>query len=259
MNYLTKYLQNKKTTNQKINIGYVLAGYPNINFTKEFLALLDDSSIDVLELGIPYSDPLADGKIISKASFETAESGVTTDSVFSLLENIHTQKPLVFLIYYNLIVAYGIERFVERAKKTNIRGFIIPDLPFEESFELVQILNENNIAFIPLVSPTSAERSEKIIMQGSGFVYAVGAIGITGSQQIEQERLKNFITSLKAITEKQETSLPIAIGFGVKSNADVINLKKIADGVIVGTSIVQASATATPKELIDFCNKLFMR
>ena len=221
---------------KNVNIGYIVAGYPSTQFTKEFLTKLDDSAIDILEIGIPYSDPLADGKHIAEASFAASQAGVTTDVVFDLLNSVKEKvhKPLVFLVYYNLVFAYGVEVFVKRSAEVGIKGMIIPDLPYEEATEVAQLLNAHNIAFIPLVSVTSGDRIAKIAsLAKGGFVYAVGSLGVTGSKQVDLGRLEQFITGIK-----QHTTLPVALGFGIKTNNDVQTMRRYADGVIVGTSIV---------------------
>ena len=134
---------------EKVNIGYIVAGYPSVDFTKQFLQNLDNTALDMLEIGIPYSDPLADGKLISHASFLASEAGVTTDTVFDLLTEVKNDisKPLIFLVYYNLVFAYGIDEFIKKCCETNIKGIIIPDLPYEEAFEMSEKLRENNIAY----------------------------------------------------------------------------------------------------------------
>ena len=123
---------------EKVNIGYIVAGYPSIDFTKEFLLKLDSTSIDILEIGIPYSDPLADGKLISNASFIASEAGITTDTVFELLTSVkdNITKPLVFLVYYNLVFAYGVDNFIVKCVKSGINGIIITDLTYEEAHEI---------------------------------------------------------------------------------------------------------------------------
>lgn len=153
----------------KVNIGYIVAGYPSIDFTKQFLQNLDNTALDMLEVGIPYSDPIADGKLISHASFLASEAGVTTDTVFDLLTEIKNDisKPLIFLIYYNLIFAYGIDEFIQKCCETNIKGIIIPDLPYEEAFGMSEKLRENNIALIPLVSVTSGNRMKKLSLKAT--------------------------------------------------------------------------------------------
>ena len=156
---------------EKVNIGYIVAGYPSVDFTKSFLSNLDRTAIDILEIGIPYSDPLADGKLISQASFAASQAGVTTDTVFDMLASVKgkVHKPLVFLVYYNLVFAYGVDAFLQKCVEVGISGLIIPDLPYEEAQELVEKLRARHIAFIPLVSVTSDKRIAPIASLGDGF------------------------------------------------------------------------------------------
>ena len=250
MNKLENIFKEKKN----VNIGYIVGGYPDIEYTRKFLLNLEKSPIDILEIGIPYSDPIADGKIISEASFEAAQNNVTPDSIFDLLisEKVNISAPLVFLIYYNLIFAYGIDNFIKKSVKAGITGLIIPDLPYEEAQELIEKLNENNIAFIPLVSVTSKDRIPKLVSQGSGFIYAIASLGVTGTKQVSPDRLTDFIYEIKEYTE-----LPVAIGFGIKNKEDIKKLRNSADGLIVGTSIVKLTKDCNPDEIIPKLQDLF--
>ena len=250
MNKLENIFKEKKN----VNIGYIVGGYPDIEYTRKFLLNLKKSPIDILEIGIPYSDPIADGKIISEASFEAAQNNVTPDSIFDLLisEKVNISAPLVFLIYYNLIFAYGIDNFIKKSVKAGITGLIIPDLPYEEAQELIEKLNENNIAFIPLVSVTSKDRIPKLVSQGSGFIYAIASLGVTGTKQVSPDRLTDFIYEIKEYTE-----LPVAIGFGIKNKEDIKKLRNSADGLIVGTSIVKLTKDCNPDEIIPKLQDLF--
>ena len=237
---------------KKANIGYVVAGYPSVEATKEFLLNLDGSCLDLLELGIPYSDPLADGKLIAQASFETAAKGVNTDAIFAMLEECKGKinKPIVFLVYFNIVFAYGLERFIAHSKDVGIAGFIIPDLPFEESEEVAGLCAKFDLDLIPLISVTSQNRADKILKFGSGFVYALGAM--SGSQRASEERLKALVADLK-----KRSDLPVAVGFGVKNKNDADEVKTYADGAIIGTEIVKLTAKFEGKELIKQINKLF--
>lgn len=190
---------------ENVNIGYIVAGYPSIDFTKEFLLKLDSTSIDILEIGIPYSDPLADGKLISNASFIASETGI-----------------------------------------------IIPDLPFEEAHEISKKLKKNNISFIPLVSVTSEERISKIASLGDGFIYAIGSLGVTGTKQVDLERLKNFISEIKNVSE-----LPVSLGFGIRNTEDIKKMRQYVDGVIIGTSIVELTSSGNVEFTVNEINKLF--
>lgn len=254
MNSIKSVFERKKQNNEKTNIGYVVAGYPSVDFTKNFLSNLDKTSIDILEIGIPYSDPLADGKLISEASFKASQSGVTTDTVFELLKEVKDKvsKPLVFLVYYNLIFSYGIDNFLKKCTESNIQGLIIPDLPYEESKDLYEKATENSIDLIPLVSVTSQDRISKISSHGSGFVYAIGSLGVTGSKQVDLPRLEKFIENIRT-----QTNLPVSLGFGIKNNNDVKRMRQFADGVIIGTSIVDLTTSNNLEYTISEINKFF--
>ena len=254
MNSIKNVFEKKRQNGEKTNIGYVVAGYPNLEFTKNFLENLDKTSIDILEVGVPYSDPLADGKLISKASFAASEAGVTTDTVFDLINEVKEKvtKPLVFLIYYNLIFSYGIDKFIKKCVECGIKGLLVPDLPYEEAKELFEKAKENNIDFIPFVSVTSQDRIEKVASRGSGFVYAIGSLGVTGSKQVDLPRLEKFIENIRT-----KTDLPVSLGFGIKNNDNVNTMRKFADGVIVGTSIVEITKSNDVNSTIQKINELF--
>ena len=254
MNSIKNVFEKKRQNGEKTNIGYVVAGYPNLEFTKKFLENLDKTSIDILEVGVPYSDPLADGKLISEASFAASEAGVTTDTVFDLINEVKEKvtKPLVFLIYYNLIFSYGIEKFIKKCVECGIKGLLVPDLPYEEAKELFEKAKENNIDFIPFVSVTSQDRIEKVASRGSGFVYAIGSLGVTGSKQVDLPRLEKFIKNIRT-----KTDLPVSLGFGIKNNDNVNTMRKFADGVIVGTSIVEITKSNDVNSTIQKINELF--
>ena len=254
MNSIKNVFEKKRQNGEKTNIGYVVAGYPNLEFTKKFLENLDKTSIDILEVGVPYSDPLADGKLISEASFAASEAGVTTDTVFDLINEVKEKvtKPLVFLIYYNLIFSYGIDKFIKKCVECDIKGLLVPDLPYEEAKELFEKAKENNIDFIPFVSVTSQDRIEKVASRGSGFVYAIGSLGVTGSKQVDLPRLEKFIENIRT-----KTDLPVSLGFGIKNNDNVNTMRKFADGVIVGTSIVEITKSNDVNFTIQKINELF--
>ena len=254
MNSIKNVFEKKRQNGEKTNIGYVVAGYPNLEFTKKFLENLDKTSIDILEVGVPYSDPLADGKLISEASFAASEAGVTTDTVFDLINEVKEKvtKPLVFLIYYNLIFSYGIDKFIKKCVECGIKGLLVPDLPYEEAKELFEKAKENNIDFIPFVSVTSQDRIEKVASRGSGFVYAISSLGVTGSKQVDLPRLEKFIENIRT-----KTDLPVSLGFGIKNNDNVNTMRKFADGVIVGTSIVEITKSNDVNFTIQKINELF--
>lgn len=237
---------------KKANIAYVVAGYPSLEYTKELINNLDSSVVDILELGVPYTDPLADGSVIFNASFKAVENGVDTDSVFAMLKECKTTKALVFLIYYNLIYAYGIDEFLKEAKNSGISGLIVPDLPFEESEELFSKCENMGLSLIPLISVTSEHRMDKLLSRSSGFIYAVGSIGITGGKQTPVNRLKHMVGDLKKASD-----LPVAVGFGIRTNDDVKLVKSYADGAIMGTSIVKLTDKLDVPKLFLEIEKFF--
>lgn len=233
------------------NIAYIVAGFPSLAHTKEMLLGLDASQVDILEVSIPYSDPIADGKTIEAAAFAAIKNGVNTDKVFDLLDEVKTQKPLVFMVYYNLILAYGMQKFVARAKRSGISAFIVPDLPVEENLQLYELLQENSIALVPLVTSTSSKRLEKILQRAQGFIYCVAVVGITGGKQIDEEELKKLIAKIRTFSD-----LPIAIGFGIKTNAHIQKMRQLADATIVGTKIVELCRDF-PNSSYEKINQLF--
>lgn len=242
----------KAFENKKANIGYIVAGYPNLEYTKEFINSLDESSLDMLEIGIPYSDPLADGKVIFNASFNAVQNEVDTKKVFDMLKHCKTDKCLVFLVYYGLIFSYGVDKFLKDTKECGISGLIVPDLPCEENEELYEKCKNLGISLIPLISVTSEHRLNKLLKRSSGFIYAVGSIGVTGGKQTPIERLKNMVSDIK-----KSTNLPVAVGFGIRSNEDVRLTKTYADGAIVGTSIVKLTENCSVKDAMKEISKIF--
>lgn len=223
---------------KKALITYITAGDPSIERTEELVLELEAAGADIIELGIPYSDPLADGPVLQAAAARALKGGTTLDSVLAMVERIRqqTQIPLAFLIYYNPVLQYGIERFVTRATAVGVDGVIIPDLPLEEGNELQEIIKELQLPLdlIPLVAPTSAKRVERIISQGSGFVYCVSTTGVTGGNQGFAANLEEFMTTVTKVTD-----LPTAIGFGISDVLAINQLKNYSDGLIIGSAIVK--------------------
>lgn len=234
------------------NIGFIVAGYPNLEHSKEVINRLDESVLDALEVGIPYSDPIADGKSIFKASFEALNSGVNVNSVFEILQNRKSTKPIILLVYYNIIFAYGELNFIKKCKELDIKGLIVPDLPFEENLKLFEICQSEGICLIPLVSLTSKDRLDEILTRASGFVYVVGVIGITGSKQASDERIKELVELVR-----KRTNLPVAVGFGIRENGDVIRVLKYADAAIIGTKIVELCKDLSPSKLMVELENLY--
>ncbi|EHG8601851.1 tryptophan synthase subunit alpha [Campylobacter jejuni] len=225
----------RKFYKENANVAYTVLGYPNLQTSEAFLQRLDQSPIDILELGVAYSDPIADGEIIADAAKIALDQSVDIHSVFELLARIKTKKALVFMVYYNLIFSYGLEKFVKKAKSLGICALIVPELSFEESDNLIKECERYNIALITLVSVTTPkERVKKLVKHAKGFIYLLASIGITGTKSVEEAILQDKVKEIRSFT-----NLPIFVGFGIQNNQDVKRMRKVADGVIVGTSIVK--------------------
>lgn len=238
---------------EKANIAYMVIGYPNMNVSREFLESLDESPIDILEVGVAYSDPIADGEVIANAALKAIEQGANIHEVFKLLREIKTQKALVFMVYYNLIFSYGLARFVREAKKVGICALIVPELSFEESTELRKECDKEGLALITLISITTPkERIARLVKGAKGFIYLLASIGITGGKSAGKELLETKIKELRSLTK-----LPIFVGFGIKNNEDVKNIREICDGVIVGTSIVELFKSTDTREILEGVKEIF--
>ncbi|WP_113675526.1 tryptophan synthase subunit alpha [Vallitalea guaymasensis] len=236
MNRITKKFQELQSKNKKAFIGYLTAGDPNIKKTEEFVYALEKGGTDIIELGIPFSDPLADGPVIQDAGLRALNAGVTVDKIMNLVKDIrkNTEIPLLFLVYYNTILIYGKEKFIRTCEEIGVDGLIIPDLPLEERDELEKIMDYDKLCLIPLVAPTSKDRIRKIIDGCNGFVYCVSSLGVTGGKS-------NFYSDIQSYLQdvKENSSLPIAVGFGISCRDDIKRLEDHVDGVIVGSAIVR--------------------
>ncbi|MFC1621713.1 tryptophan synthase subunit alpha, partial [Candidatus Omnitrophota bacterium] len=230
MNRIDKKFKELKKNRKKAFVAFIMAGDPSLSATKKLIIELEKSGADIVELGVPFSDPLADGPTIQRASERALKSKATIDSVSNLVRDIRsqTQVPIAFLTYYNLIHHYGLERFTQKAKSCGVDGVIIPDLPPEESQELRRIAKKKNFSIIHLAAPTSSrQRLKKIADASTGFIYYVSLTGTTGARK---ELPKELSVSLKAI--KRVTRKPVCVGFGISRPDQVKLVSKLADGVI---------------------------
>lgn len=231
MSKIEQLLKNRKTF-----IPFITCGCPNLDITEQLVYALEESGADLIELGIPFSDPTAEGPIIQQASQQALEGGVTTDHIFSMVERIRkkTNVPLVIMTYANVVFSYGIERFVEQGKRSGIEGLILPDVPFEEREEFKRPCQQVGIDFISLVAPTSRDRIKVIVEEAQGFLYCVSSQGVTG---IRRELSQDGIQLIKEVKKIKE--IPCAIGFGISTPEQVEEVGDTADGVIVGSAFVK--------------------
>ena len=218
-------------------IPYITVGYPTIETTLKAVPLLASIGCDIIELGIPFSDPLADGATIQKASYEALRQGVTTGACFEVAQKLRQQveTPLVFMTYYNPVLRFGLEQFCSMCAEVGIDGLIIPDLPPEEGNELEQSTRSHGLDLVYLLSPASTEERIKLVTgRSSGFIYLVSLTGVTGARDRLPQELESFVGSVRKRTEK-----PLCVGFGVSTPEQAKRVAKVADGVIVGSRIVQ--------------------
>ena len=219
-------------------VTFTTGGDPDLETSKKILEIIADNNIDIVEIGMPFSDPMADGPTIQLSSSRAINNGITLDGIFNIANYLRNKKPdipIILMGYYNVIHSYGINNFVNKCKKNQIDGLIIVDLQPEEDTELNELLKKNNIDLIRLITPTTNEdRLKTILSNASGFLYYVTITGITGQHSANLEELKN---SIKII--KNHTNLPVIAGFGIKDANDVKEICQIADGAVVGSSIVK--------------------
>jgi len=233
----------------KAFIPYVMAGDPSLDKTAEMVHILEECGADIIELGVPFSDPLADGPTIQRASERALRNSVTLRKVISLVRDLRqsTQVPLVLMTYFNPVFKCGIEDFIGNARVAGVDGMIIPDLPPDEAEDFIRLSRKASLDTIFLLAPTSTdERIKKVAKASSGFIYYVSMTGITGANLSLDGSMETLISSIREFTDK-----PIAVGFGVSTPDEASTVSKLADGVIVGSAIVKRLHEA-PDELKDY-------
>jgi len=221
----------------KAFVAYVTVGYPSMWATLQAVPLLAECGCDIIELGIPFSDPLADGTTIQKASFDALQNGVTPQTCLETAQKLRlkTDIPLVFMSYYNPIFHYGVEKFCAECEKVGVDGLIIPDLPPEEGATLGKATQKHELDLIYLLAPTSTDERMKLIAQkSSGFIYLVSVTGVTGARTELPQELSSFVARVKQATDK-----PLCVGFGISTLEQAKQVADISDGVIIGSRIIQ--------------------
>lgn len=228
-----------KAKNEKALIAFVTAGDPDLETTEKCVIEMFDKGADIIELGVPFSDPIAEGPTIQKASLRSLNAGTTLDKIFNTVKNIRakTNKPLLLMMYINTIYKYGTEKFFSKCREFEIDGVIVPDMPFEERDELSDTADKYGIYSINLVAPTSADRVEMIAKESKGFLYVVSSLGVTGTRQ---EITTDFDTLLAPL--KENSPVPYCIGFGISTPEQAAKMSAYCDGVIVGSAIVNRIA-----------------
>lgn len=222
--------------NGKAFIGFLTAGDPTVEKTVEYILAMEKAGCDLIEIGIPFSDPMAEGVVIQEANVRALEQGTTTDDVFEIVRRVRekTDVPLVFLTYINPVFFYGYEEFFKKCSEYGVDGIISPDLPYEEKGEIADIAAANDVDVISLIAPTSKERIQKIAADATGFIYVVSSLGVTGMRSEIKTDLNSILSDIRDVTD-----LPLAVGFGINTPEQAAEIGKIADGVIVGSAIVK--------------------
>lgn len=237
MNRIEKKFSQLKKSNQKAFIVFITAGYPNLNLTYKLILEFSRIGVDIVELGVPFSDPIADGPVIQESSQVALDNQINLNDIFSLVKRVrkYTDIPICLMTYYNPIFCFGEERFMNRATAVGVDGVIIPDLPPEEAVSLIKLARKANLDTIFFISPTTTLSRIKFIAKVSrGFIYYVSLTGVTGPRQ---NLAKDLVTNLKRI--KQIISKPVCVGFGVSSSKQIKQIYNLADGVIVGSVIIK--------------------
>ncbi len=225
--------------NKKAFIPFITAGDPTLDTTRDTLLAMQEAGADLIEIGIPFSDPVAEGPVIQEADIRALSGGVTTDKIFDMVVGLADEIniPLVFMTYINPIYVYGVEKFAKRCSECGVAGVIVPDVPFEEKEELRDAFASYGLTVISMIAPTSAERVKMIAKEAEGFVYCVSSLGVTGVRTEISTGIADLISLVKEVKE-----IPCAIGFGISTPKQAKEMAAISDGAIVGSAIVKIMA-----------------
>lgn len=221
----------------KAFIAFLTCGDPDLDTTERLIEVIADSGADLIELGIPFSDPTAEGPVIQNANMRALAGKVTTDKIFDMVYRVRktVKIPMVFMTYANVVFSYGTDRFIKRASKVGMSGLILPDVPFEEKEDFAPLCRRYGIELISLIAPTSNQRISMIAKEAAGFVYCVSSLGVTGVRnEISSDNIQNMIKLVR-----ESTNIPTAVGFGISNANQAAEMAKLADGIIVGSAIVK--------------------
>lgn len=234
-----------KEKGEKALIPFFFAGDPDIDTTYELVLRLEESGADIIELGIPYTDPLADGPVNQQAAVRALKNGITLPDILELVKKLRdkTQIPIAFLLYFNCVLQYGVEKFLADCEKAGVDGLVIPDLPYEEQQQYELIFDKFDVDIIPLVTLVSKDRIAKIVSKSSGFIYCVTSTGTTGVRNDFSTDFDSFLGEVRKHTDTARV-----LGFGISTPDHVRSLKGYAEGLIVGSAVVKRMAEADSRE-----------
>lgn len=225
--------------NKKAFIPFVTAGDPSIEITEQLVLRMAEAGADLIEIGIPFSDPVAEGPVIQDADYRALAAGTTTDQIFDMVSRVRKviSTPIAFMTYVNPIYTYGTEKFMTNCKSCGVDAIIVPDVPYEERTELKPFCDKYGITFISMIAPTSMERIKMIAAEAEGFIYCVSSMGVTGVRSEISSSVGDMIKTVKEVND-----IPCAIGFGISTTDQATKMAEISDGVIVGSAIVKIVA-----------------
>ncbi|MGE5398182.1 MAG: tryptophan synthase subunit alpha [Chitinophagales bacterium] len=254
MSKIQRVFSDLKQEGKKGLITYITGGFPSLERTRDTILRMADGGADIIEIGIPFSDPVADGPVIQAASQQALENGTRISDLIEVVAQVRkeSQVPILFMTYYNPVLQFGLDRFCRQSADTGVDGLIIPDLPFEESSPLQNLADQYGLDLIPLVAPTTpADRVGLICSQARGFVYCISVTGVTGGQT-------EITTNLAGLSDKVRTasSLPVAIGFGVSDPKTARKVAPYADAVVVGSALVRLMAEERFSEIEDLVREI---
>ena len=236
MNRIEERLATLQEKNEKTFITYLTAGLPNMEATAAIVKAQEEAGTDIIEIGVPFSDPIADGPVIQQASYEAIQAGANLKKSFELIAGLRAdgvKLPIVFMLYYNTVLHYGLENFVKKCQKIGVDGLIIPDLPLEEQGPIKQYLTGDETILIQLVSPVSAGRIGEIVKSARGFIYCVSSMGVTGQSGSFHKEILGYLSDVK-----KQSPVPVMMGFGITEAKDVAPMKDVIDGAIVGSHFI---------------------
>lgn len=240
----------------KAFVPFITCGDPNLKTTAAAIRAAVANGADLVELGIPFSDPTAEGVVIQAANLRALKGGVTTDKIFDMVRELRrdVKVPFVFMTYANVVYSYGADKFISTCAEIGIDGLILPDVPFEEKEEFLPTCKKYGVDLISMIAPTSEDRIAMIAREAEGFVYIVSSLGVTGVRSEIKTDLKSIVAAVKA-----NTKIPCAIGFGISTPAQAKNMASIADGVIVGSAIIKilaAHGETAPKLIGEYVDEI---
>ncbi len=244
----------EKRRKKALLMPYITGGYPSMHACGHLLDAFIEGGADMIELGVPFSDPLADGPVVQASAQQALDAGVTPDDVLTLASRYSSRLPVVLLVYYNCIFAYGQERFAEAAAAAGVSGLIVPDLPVDEASEFIDVCRARGVDVILLVAPTSTgERIGMIAARASGFIYCVSVAGVTGARDALSDQLPDFLARVR-----ERTDVPLAVGFGVSTAEQAAAVARHADGVIIGSKLISMVRDAGEVDIAARAVKTFL-